>query len=261
MIPSNIQMLKQKLKNRQHTFGSWVSIGHPSVAEVLGKAGYEWIVIDNEHTLISPGRIQDLLGAIQLSGAAALVRVSHLHPLEIHKVLDGGADGVICPMINSAENAEVLVNSVKYPPLGKRSYGLFRAQGYGQSAIEYFQNSNEKSLVIAQVEHTEGVKEIDHILNVQGLDGIMTGLYDLSGSLGVPGQLSHPEVLKSEKVILDACKKRGLSCGAHLVHPTPEQINLRFELGYTFLALGVDFVFLMDGAKAALSYSIQKSIR
>jgi 2-dehydro-3-deoxyglucarate aldolase len=240
--------LKQQLKSRSFTAGTWVALPNSSIPDILTDAGYGWIVVDNEHSMMSLESIQALISAIQRKGAEALVRVSHNFAAEIRKVLDAGANGIICPMINSKEDAKRFVDAVKYPPMGQRTYGLYRAQGYGADSKEYFASANEKTVAIAQIEHIDGARNIESILNMPGIDGILTGPYDLSGSLGLPGQLEHIQVIQAEKDVIAACRRKSIACGAHLVHPSPETIGKKLDLGYDFLAVGVDFIFLRDSA-------------
>ncbi len=249
------QKLKDKFRSRTLTLGTWVSLGNSSIAEVMVQAGYDWVTIDNEHSMLNPKDIQTLITTIQGAGACALVRLSENQGIEIRKIMDAGADGVICPMINNANDAKLLIDAVKYPPLGKRSYGLYRAQGYGSHPIPYFESINERSIVIALIEQIEGVRNLESILDVPGLDGVIIGPYDLSGSLGLPGQLNHPKVLAAEETVLSICKKRGISCGAHLVHPEPAIIEAKFKMGYTFFALGTDFIFISEAAKQTLEFA------
>jgi 2-dehydro-3-deoxyglucarate aldolase len=243
--------LKQRFKKREFSLGVWQNMAHPAISEILAKSGYDWIVLDNEHSMFSFDQLGTLIPIIQGSGAKALLRLSHNDPSEIRKTLDAGLDGVMCPMINTEEDAKALLDQCKYPPMGKRSYGLYRAQGFGAQSADYFAHANDRTSVIIQIEHIEGVRNIDAILQVPGIDGVLTGPYDLSGSLNIPGQLTHPDVIKAEKEVIAACQRHDISCGAHLVHPEGDAIQKKLDLGYTFLALGTDFGFILEGAKKA----------
>ena len=129
--------LKQKIKNRELTIGSWITIGDPVVAEIMANAGYDWLTIDMEHSVISLEAAQDLIRCIALCGVDPLVRVGNNDPTIIKRVMDAGAHGVIVPMVNTRQDAINAVNAVKYPPQGTRGVGLARAQKYGNGFDEY----------------------------------------------------------------------------------------------------------------------------
>ena len=203
-----INPIKKALKEGKVTIGSWITIGHPIVAEIMAQAGFDWLTIDMEHSAITIEKAQELIQIIQLSGVAPLVRVSENNPTIIKRVLDAGAYGVIVPMVNSAKDAEKAVKAVKYPPVGSRGVGLARAQGYGFDFDEYAATINEESIVIVQIEHIDAVNSLDSILSVKGVDGCIIGPYDLSGSLGVPGNFQHPQVLAALKSVEETCKKK-----------------------------------------------------
>lgn len=241
--------LKKKLKNRELTFGSWVTIGHPAIVEIMAGAGFEWLTIDMEHSAISLESAQVLITTIQAKGMAALVRVSSNDPIQIKRVMDAGADGVIVPMVNSKEQAEQAVSSVKYPPKGKRGVGLYRAQDYGFGFESYRNWLAAESVVIAQIEHIDAVRNIDRILSVQGLDGIIVGPYDLSGSMGKPGEYDLPEVVEALDLVVGAAFSMEKSLGFHVVPADPERIKMRIEQGYNFLAYSLDFMFLGESAR------------
>ena len=189
-----INPIKKALKEGKVTIGSWITIGHPIVAEIMAQAGFDWLTIDMEHSAITIEKTQELIQIIQLSGVAPLVRVSENNPTIIKRVLDAGAYGVIVPMVNSAKDAEKAVKAVKYPPVGSRGVGLARAQGYGFDFDEYAATINEESVVIVQMEHIDAVNNLDSIVSVEGIDGCIIGPYDLSGSLGVPGEIGRAHV-------------------------------------------------------------------
>jgi len=155
--------LKQKLRNNTLSMGSWVTIGHHSIVEIMATAGFDWLVIDMEHSPMGYSTAQNLIAHIQNRGMDALVRVSKNDEVAIKRVLDSGANGVIVPMVNSKKEAETAVNFVRYPPQGKRGVGLARAQQYGIGFDEYKNNLNENVVVIAQIEHIEAVKNLQEV--------------------------------------------------------------------------------------------------
>ncbi len=240
--------LKQKLKNGQLTIGSWIMMGHPMSVEVMSLAGFEWLVIDIEHTSIDLQTAENLIRAIQSKDIKALVRVSKNEEVVIKRILDMGADGIIVPMVCSKEDAITAVNYAKYPPLGKRGVGLYRASGYGIKFEEYKKWVNEELVIIAQIEHIDAVNNIDDILQVEGIDGTIIGPYDLSGSLGFPGEFERDDVKNAVQKVLDKCKAKNIPSGFHVVDTNPENLKQKINQGCTFLAYGIDYFFMRDSA-------------
>lgn len=240
--------LKQKLKNNELTIGSWIMISNAISVEVMALAGFEWLVVDIEHTSIDMETTQILITTIQAYGIKALVRVSKNEEVVIKKVLDIGADGIIVPMINSKEDAMQAVDYAKYPPVGKRGVGLYRATKYGTKFEEYKKWVDEELVIIAQIEHIDAVNSIDEILQVDGIDGTIIGPYDLSGSMGHPGEFEREDVKMAVQKVLDRCKEHNIPSGFHVVDTNPEKLNQKIEQGCTFLAYGIDYFFMRDAA-------------
>lgn len=241
--------LKKKLKNNILSIGSWITIGHPSVPEILATAGFDWLTIDIEHNLIDPLMTQILISTIQSKNIAALVRVSKNEEVVIKHALDAGADGIIIPMVNSKEDAQRAVDFVQYPPIGHRGVGLSRAQNYGVGFEDYKKWLNENVVIIAQIEHIDGVKNIKEIITVQGIDGIIIGPYDLSGSLGYPGEYDHKEVKAAINTVEKICLQKNFPIGLHIVEPDESKIKVAIKQGYTFVAFSTDFLFMGKSAR------------
>jgi len=240
--------IKQVLKEGRISIGSWMSMAHVSIAEILALAGYDWVVIETEHTAIDVSEALRLIIAIEGRGSIPLVRLAWNDPVQAKAVMDSGAAGVLVPMVNTKDDAELAVRSVKYPPLGFRGAGLARAQDYGMTFDAYVRDANDSSLLFVQIEHAQAVRNIDDILSVPGIDGTFIGPYDLSLSMGLPGQLHHPEVESAKQAVLEATMAHGLIPGIHLVHPdtAAEEMRTCVGLGYRFIALGTDILFLGD---------------
>jgi len=245
--------LKKKLKSRKLTIGSWITFAHTGIAEIMANAGFEWLVVDMEHSTIELDQAQQLIQVIELAGSEPLVRVCENSASLIKRVMDAGAHGVIVPMISTREDALSAVRAVKYPPQGNRGVGLARAQGYGADFKRYFNSINSKSVVIIQIENKEGVENIEDILDVDGIDGVMIGPYDLSASYGVPGALHHQRVMKAQQLIRKAVKNRGIALGTHLVWPPAEDIGKEIKSGFDFIVYSSDMIMLQyhfqDAAK------------
>lgn len=252
--------LKNKLKNNQLTIGSWVTIGHPSVIDIMANAGFEWLVIDLEHTSIDLTATHNLITSIQANKMKALVRVSKNEEVIIKRVLDMGADGIIVPMVKSKADALEAIDYAKYPPVGKRGVGLFKAQKYGLGFDEYRKWVNEELVIIAQIEHIDAVKNIDEIITTNGIDGIIIGPYDLSGSMGYPGEYDRSDVKEAIAHVLHACKKHDIPSGFHVIESDPSKLQERIDQGCTFLAYSLDFFFLGDCARNGMNI-INKGIK
>ena len=243
------KILKNKLNNNELTIGSWVTIGHPSIPEILSNSGFDWLTIDMEHNSIDNSMMQNLISVIQSKDIAALVRVSKNEEVAIKHALDAGADGIIVPMVKNKDDARKAIEYAKYPPLGKRGVGLSRAQNYGFSFDDYKEWQANNLVVIAQIEHIDGVNNLKEIIEVEGIDAIIIGPYDLSGSLGYPGDFSKPELQMALNNVIKTCKNLNFPLGYHIVDPDPELVKLKIKEGYNFIAFSTDFYFIGDTAR------------
>ena len=243
--------IKEQMRRGEPSIGSWMSMAHPSIAEILAMAGYEWIVIETEHTAIDVSEVLRLIIAIEQRGSVPLVRLAWNDPIQAKAVLDSGAAGILVPMVNTKADAELAVSMTKYPPLGSRGVGLARAQGYGINFDAYVTNANADTLLLVQIEHREAVENIEQILSVTGIDGVFIGPYDLSLSLGIPGRLNHPDILAAKQKVLTATLAHGLIAGMHFVQPQTAASDCQKAIseGYRFIALGTDILFLGDSAR------------
>ncbi len=235
------------------SIGSWITLGHPAVAEIMATAGFDWLVVDLEHSAINIGQAEELIRTIDLKGTPALVRLSSNNAEQIKRVMDSGAQGVIVPMVKSPAEALAAVEATKYPPVGTRSVGLARAQGYGTRFSEYFQWQQENSAVIVQIEHILAVSNLEDILSVEGVDGYIVGPYDLSGSLGDPGNFGSEEFLSAMDEIRRVSKRLDVPGGVHIVEPDPESLRNCVNEGNKFIAYSVDTRILDIGCRSGLN--------
>lgn len=249
----NQATVKNRIKSGRPTVGTWVTLGHAPIAEILAQAGYEWVVIDLEHSAIDFSQVQQMVQVIELTGASPLVRMSENSASQIKRVLDMGAHGVVVPMVNSAADAQAVVDAVRYPPNGTRGVGLGRAQGYG-AAFEVYRRKREKqSIVIVQIEHRLAVENLSEILAVKGIDALLVGPYDLSASLGVPGQFSHPLMRRALRAIRQAAEKAGVPAGLHVISPSPKQVKAALRDGFSVIVYCFDAMFLGHTAREGLA--------
>ena len=245
------QDLKGKLQSRDLVFGSWVSFSHPSITEIFAAQSFDFHAIDMEHTTISLEQAQRIIAASQASNVPCLPRpVSHSNDY-IKPLLDSGADGIIAPLVHNGALSQSIVDLMKFPPDGKRSFGVNRAHGYGLKFNEYLANWNATSVYIAQIESIDAVKNISEILKNPYLDGVMIGPYDMSGSLGVPGQVSHPLMLEAERKVIESCQKAKKSCGTQLADFSKSNIDQAIQKGYTFIIASSDLFILNAWAENA----------
>jgi len=229
--------------------GTLLSISAPQVAEIISDSGFDWVLIDMEHSAISLENVQN---ALQIMGDKLLriVRVPGNDEIWIKRVLDTGCDGILVPMVNSAAEALKVIQYSKYPLEGKRSVGLSRAHSFGPGFSHYVENANRDLVVMIQIEHRDAVKNIDEILNVKGIDSVFIGPYDLSASMGLTGQLNHPEVKSAIQLIKDKCRKAGRPYG--IFGMTAEGLVPELMDGCTFLLCGVDAAILVHSYRELL---------
>jgi len=241
--------LKQKLKKNQLTVGSWITIGDPIIAEIMAEH-FEWLVIDMEHSAITLDKAQDIIRILSLRGCKPLVRVDNNNPISIKGAMDSGADGIIVPMVNSREDAMKAYQSVHYPPIGFRGVGLARAQNYGFGFEEYKQWLEKEAVVIAQIEHIDAVKNLVSILTAP-IDGIIVGPYDLSASLGIPGEFENKNYKRALEIILREAKIAKKPVGIHVIPPSAKEIS-KLDPQYKFVAFSLDTLFLGSKIKDEL---------
>ena len=197
-----------------------------------------------EHSSINVDQAQRIIAACQAGGTLCLPRpVSHSNDW-IKPLLESGADGMLIQMVNTPDEVETLLGHLKYPPKGRRSFGVARAQSYGFDFDEYLQTWNKTSSFIIQVESIEAVNNINDLLAFDDIDGVMVGPYDISGSLGVPGNTSHPDVVDASKRVIAACKEKGISCGTQIVEANQQNTQALFDMGYTYAILSSDLFVL-----------------
>jgi 2-dehydro-3-deoxyglucarate aldolase len=232
--------LKLKLAQGELTVGSWITLGHPSIAEIMAAAGFDWLVLDMEHSVLELSEIQMLIQVLDGKECPAIVRLTSHHPDQIKRVMDAGATGVMVPMIKSAADAKTAVQAVYYPPRGQRGVGLARAQGYGAKFQQYRDWLEKNAVIVVMIEHIDAVNSIDSILSVDGIDAYIIGPYDLSGSMGRIGEFNHPEVTSAIERVLEAGNRLGKPGGIHVVEPDQDELRQRIAAGFSFIGYGLD---------------------
>ena len=230
--------------NQNYSIGSWITLGHFSIAEIMADVGFDWLCVDMEHSVIDYYMAEQLIATIEAHGCIPYVRVGANDPTIIKRVLDAGARGVIVPMITTKEDAQMAVGAVKYPPDGNRGVGLARAQGYGFNFEEYAATVNDEIILIVQIEHVNAINNLEDILNVDGIDGTIIGPYDLSGSMGKPGRYDDNDVREVLKTYEKISNKMNKPMGYHVIKPDFRLVQEKIQAGYIFIAFSLDTLFL-----------------
>lgn len=245
---------KNRLKNGETLVGTIITLPSPEVAELLSKSGFDWLFIDMEHSAIT---IKDAQRMIQAASehAHCILRVPGNEEIWIKRSLDTGAEGIIIPQVNSKTEAEKAVNHSKYPPQGKRSIGISRAHDFGIHFTSYIEHANEEIALIIQCEHTEAVRNLPEILQVDGIDCIFTGPYDLSASMGKTGNLHDPEVTKAIAYIQQQCQHKNMPQG--IFGGSTTEIKPFKNNGGSLLAVGIDVLMLSGSAKEIVSQMLE----
>jgi 4-hydroxy-2-oxoheptanedioate aldolase len=244
-------LLKKKIAEGVRAVGGWVAIPDPYAVETYSAQGWDSVTLDMQHGGSNFNDTVPLLQAIQSAGdATPLVRVPWNDPSWIMRALDAGAMGIICPMINTKAEAEALVRSGRYPPMGERSFGPYRASQYG---ADYWQKSNGEILMFAMVETRQAVNNLEEILSVKGIDGVYVGPSDLSLSMGKPPTLdpTDKEVLAAIDTIVKTTRKHGLIAGVHT--DGPATALRRFEAGFQMCTILNDVRLLAVAAANAIN--------
>ena len=237
-----------KVKNGIPAIGSWVNSASPILAELMAQSGFDFLTIDVEHSAIDLPQTQCLFQAINSGNpnCSSFVRLPDTNYSSTKRYLDAGANGVIAPLVNTPEQASELVEGVKYPPLGNRGVGFCRANNYGIRLEEAFNKSNSETLVCIQIEHIKGVNNIREILDIDGIDVVFIGPYDLTASMGITGQFEHPEYLDARREVLSICKEKNIIAGIHVVKPDANEVKERIKDGFLLVGYSLDITIITD---------------
>jgi 2-dehydro-3-deoxyglucarate aldolase/4-hydroxy-2-oxoheptanedioate aldolase len=241
--------LKARLKNGDTLVGPLVTLPSPDVAEILSLVGFDYLWIETEHAPADVLHAQTMIQAVG-GRCPCLVRIPENKEVWIKKALDVGCDGIVVPQVRSAVEVEAVIEWSLYPPAGKRSVGVSRAHDYGMAFQEYIETANDELAIVIQAEHADAVQNIKSIVAVPGIDAVLIGPFDLSGSLGVLGQITHPRVQEAIAEIKHHCDEAGVPAGIFSVNA--ESAKDYIDQGFNLIALSMDSVFLWESAKAAL---------
>lgn len=245
--------VKKALKAGQPAVGTWLSLASITASRFLARAGFAWLTVDIEHSLVDWETATHMFAAIADAGCTALARVPCNRHDHIKRVLDNGAHGIIVPMVNSRQEALDAVAAAKYPPLGTRSVGgNAHALNFDATPNDYYAHADDEILVVLQCEHIQAVEDADRIFSVPGIDAIFVGPNDLAASMrGPDGKPPSAEATASAmKHILDTCRKHKVAPGLHC--GSADEALLRIDEGWQFLAVASELRMMMDSAQAII---------
>lgn len=238
-MPAPLNTLKHRLAAGEVTHGLWLGMADPYAAEIAACAGFDWLLIDGEH---APNDIRSLsaqLAVIQGSGSAPVIRLPDDDPAKIKQALDIGAQSLLIPMVETAEQARRILSATRYPPQGFRGVGsaLARASRFGAIG-DYLATANDQILLMVQVESARGLDALDEILTVDGVDGVFIGPSDLAADMGHLGQPAHPQVLAAVTDALTRIRASGRCAG--VLSTDPVYIDTCAQAGANFIGVGID---------------------
>ena len=240
--------LKQRLLNGETLNGCWLNLGSAVTAEIVGLSGFDWVLIDLEHGAGSESTTLSQIQALEHTSAGVIVRAESIEPQRIHRVLDMGAEGVMCPKVRNAEEALKVVKGLHYPPFGNRGVAkMVRATQFAQNFNDYYQKSRDQILGVVQIETIEVLSHLDEVAAIDGVDVLFIGPADLSMELGIFGQFDHPTFVEALNKIVAAAKKANKAVG--ILFFNPDDYQRYHDLGIRFLACGADATFVAEGAR------------
>jgi 4-hydroxy-2-oxoheptanedioate aldolase len=244
--------VKKALKEGKFCFGTMVSsYRSPQIAQILAACGWDYFIMDTEHSIFDYETLADIMTVARTEEIVPLIRVTaNIYPL-LARALDVGAMGVICPRVQTPEDVRLIIDSCKYPPIGQRglSMSAIHHAFRGSTQKEYVEWANANTLVIIQPETQLALDNIEKLVSIPGVDGVMIGPNDLSLSFGISGELKHPKMVAAYEQIIAACRKHGVAAGVHLMDL--EWAKEWAGKGMRFLTYLSDVRFMMDGAKGA----------
>ncbi|MFP6740635.1 MAG: aldolase/citrate lyase family protein [Alphaproteobacteria bacterium] len=242
---------KDKLNRGETVIGPWISLSDPVAVEIIGRAGFDFLLIDGEHAPFNETGLRDALIACDNTPAEAVIRVRANEEPRIKLALDLGADGVLVPMVNTPDDARQAVKAAKYPMLGGRGVAPWRASKYYQEAESYIAGANDATALIIQIEHKDAVADIDAIIAVEGVDAIFVGPADLTASLGHGTNTGNPDTLAAIERVAEACTAKGMAMAIDCA--SADHMARWHALGYRFFTFSADIDYLDTGARAAVA--------
>ena len=244
-----MRRLKQAVQAGEVILGTWLNSPSQPQVEIIGYAGFDFVILDTEHSSYGAEAAEGLVRAGDAAGLPCLMRVSENTPAAVGKILDYGAQGVVIPHVSSAAEAEQAVRSAHLAPRGDRGAApSVRATHYGLIPwSEYLQQAAAETLVVVQIEGREGLHNLDAIMAVDGVDVLFIGPFDLSTSLGISGQLDHPQLLAAVGDIVTRARARGIALGIWM--PRPDQVGPWIQQGVQVVTVANNDMIFFDGCR------------
>ena len=245
--------LKTKLKNDGLVIGTMISeIRNPNLAYMLAQCGFDYFIIDNEHGAYCPETISAMIAAARGAAISVIVRIPEIRREAIMKPLDSGADGLLVPMVNTGNEAAEVVKFAKYPPMGQRGAALSRAHSrFGRpKAVEYLEKANQTTFIAVQAETVQALDNLASIASTAGVDSIFVGPFDLSVSMGIPGQTTHPQEVAAIDRVIEICQQHHVTPGIHM--SKLETLQEWIRKGMRFVSFSSDVDLLARAAAESL---------
>jgi 2-keto-3-deoxy-L-rhamnonate aldolase RhmA len=240
--------LKARLvEERTASFGAWISSASIVVVDALKDLGFEWFMIDTEHSHVNPETLAAMVAAVGTSGPTPLVRVGNIDQYLVKQALDSGARGVLVPLVSTEAQAREVVRFAKYPPLGVRGAAAAAASRYGLKLASYLRSANDETIVGVQIETAAALENLESIAGVEGVDLLFVGPQDLTLSLGLLDDRANPRVREAMRSVVEVCERYGKVPGTLVINA--EEKRSALDLGFRFVSLGADLRFLIDGAQ------------
>lgn len=255
MSNPNIQKFpdfRKKLRTSTPSLGAWITLSDPKISEIFGMAGFDWVLVDLEHSSISITTAEQHLRLLSNSYAIALCRPTTRSIDQMRRLMDAGADGFILPMTHSIMDIEQAMLATRFQPEGKRGMGLHAANNYGMTFDDYYEQQKHHPILIAQIEDSEGIENLDSIAAHKACDGIFLGPYDLSLSLGCPGDFDNPRYLSAIEKVEKITAKHDKPLGIHVINPKQDDVNGAAKKGFNFIACSLDTKILLESALAMI---------
>ncbi len=248
--------VRARLASGEPSVGTWLSLPSPEAAAYVSRLDFDWLVVDAEHNAVDIRTLALMFAAMVGTGTAPMVRIPWNTPENFKRVLDGGAWGVVVPMVNSRQEAEQAVEAARYHPLGNRSVGGGRhAMSFDTSSTHYYEHANDEILLVLQIEHIQGVEHAEEILSVPGVDAMFIGPNDLAASmgqgLGVPLESDIPAVVEAIEHVRATAIANGVAPGIHC--SGVDGVNMRIDQGFQFLALASELRYMVGGLSDAIA--------
>jgi 4-hydroxy-2-oxoheptanedioate aldolase len=243
-----MKSVKEKLRQGATVHGCWLNLGSPVTAEMVGMAGFDWVLIDLEHGSGTEREALQQLQALEHTAAVPIVRVESAQPARTQRLLDMGAMGIMCPRIRNTAEAKAFLSGLHYPPHGSRGVAkMVRATGFGKNFDDYYRDAKEKILGIVQIETLEVLQHLDEIAALDGIDVLFIGPADLTMELGIFGQFDHPLFKDALQATVQAAEKAGKAAG--ILFFNPDDYTRYHDMGIRMIACGADATFVADGAR------------